>query len=330
MDRSNTTDARTVFDTLLPQIEDQSGALNFYADAIEFAHARNPASWGVTLLADRIRLNVGGWVVGTFERNGYWVCLYREAITEELRKDLDASPHWEWVNDSGYAQLATDSGFCTATAQEAELWAALRAPHFALLEAAAGKWRQLRAQSQQAHSPGALRLLEELTGRTLPRPEFDSVVSENDLEKELAELPDFDPTNLREGRQTEIANIVRRRGQPAFRSQLLRAYRNRCAITGCDVVETLEAAHILPYNGPETNHPANGLLLRSDVHTLFDLGRITIDPDSMEIEVDPALAGTEYEQYRGKRLPEPSERSVVPSREALRSHRENRGLLGPG
>ncbi|MAS93124.1 MAG: hypothetical protein CMO55_08000 [Verrucomicrobiales bacterium] len=327
MDRSSKAEARTIFDAQLPQVEDSERVLNFYADAVEFAHARNPAGWGITLHEDRIRLNVGRWAVGTLERKGYWICLHREAISEALRKILDESPHWRWAKESDYAALPTDDGYCTAATGDVELWAALREPHFALIEAAAEKWGQLRSQSRKAHSPGALRLLEELSRRALPRPEFDPVESVDNLERELTELPDFDPANIQDGRLTEIGNIVRRRGQPAFRRQLLEAYGNRCAISGCDVSETLEAAHILPYSGPETNHPANGLLLRSDIHALFDLGRITIDPETMTVEVDPALVGTEYEQFHGKELPEPCEQSAAPNREALKRHRENRGLL---
>ena len=55
-----------------------------------------------------------------------------------------------------------------------------------------------------------------------------------------------------------------------FRDALIGAYAGRCAITGCSVLDILEAAHITPYLGPDTNHVTNGLLLRADLHTLFD------------------------------------------------------------
>jgi putative restriction endonuclease len=66
--------------------------------------------------------------------------------------------------------------------------------------------------------------------------------------------------------------IAARRGQAAFRAALIDAYGGRCSITGCDAVEALEAAHISPYKGDHTNDVTNGLLLRADLHTLFDLG----------------------------------------------------------
>ena len=80
-----------------------------------------------------------------------------------------------------------------------------------------------------------------------------------------------------DGRERAIGAIVRRRGQPAFRRALLEAYHERCAVTGCDAPEALEAAHVVPYRGVATNHPANGLLLRADLHALFDLGLIAVD-----------------------------------------------------
>ena len=65
--------------------------------------------------------------------------------------------------------------------------------------------------------------------------------------------------------------ITVRRGQKKFRKALFAAYRNRCAVTGSSVYFVLEAAHIDRYFGDHSNHVTNGLLLRADLHTLFDL-----------------------------------------------------------
>ena len=59
-------------------------------------------------------------------------------------------------------------------------------------------------------------------------------------------------------------------------------------------MEVLEAAHILPYRGPDTNKVVNGLLLRADVHTLFDSGLIAVDVKNMTVLVDKSLEGSEY------------------------------------
>ncbi len=55
-------------------------------------------------------------------------------------------------------------------------------------------------------------------------------------------------------------------------------YEHRCVVTGCTVIAVLEAAHIRPYRRPEDNDVKNGLLLRADIHTLFDLNLLGIEP----------------------------------------------------
>lgn len=97
----------------------------------------------------------------------------------------------------------------------------------------------------------------------------------------------FDPQSLIDGRQRIVTAIVQRQGQPKFRAELINAYSWQCAISNYDVIETLEASHILPCHGLATNRLANGFLLRSDLHTLFDLGLLAIDSSSMGILIAP-------------------------------------------
>lgn len=136
----------------------------------------------------------------------------------------------------------------------------------------------------------------------------------------------FDPSSLIDGRQRIIASIMRRQGQPKFRADLIEAYRGRCAISNCDVIETLEAAHILPYHGPATNQLPNGLLLRGDIHTLFDLGLIAIDSSSREVLIAAPLAQSSYADLAGSRLRDPREEAVKPSIPAIDHHRAWAGL----
>jgi hypothetical protein len=58
----------------------------------------------------------------------------------------------------------------------------------------------------------------------------------------------------------------------------------------CTVLAVLEAAHIKPYQGEDDSHPENGLLLRSDIHTLFDLDLLGIAPDRLQVQLHPCLA----------------------------------------
>lgn len=73
--------------------------------------------------------------------------------------------------------------------------------------------------------------------------------------------------------------VTPRLGQGAFRALVLDAYESRCAITGHKIRPTLQAAHIRPVTAGGEHRLDNGLLLRSDVHTLFDRGYLTVDTD---------------------------------------------------
>ena len=91
-------------------------------------------------------------------------------------------------------------------------------------------------------------------------------------------------------RRPIVAQQIRqRRGQRRFRDALLRRYGDRCQITGCEALAVLEAAHIHPYRGETDHHIENGLLLRSDVHTLFDLNLVGIEPESLQVQLHPDL-----------------------------------------
>ncbi|MCB0211161.1 MAG: HNH endonuclease [Anaerolineae bacterium] len=113
--------------------------------------------------------------------------------------------------------------------------------------------------------------------------------------------------------------ITQRRGQAAFRQNLLDTYK-RCLVTGCEAVDALEAAHIRPYAGGGTFALSNGLLLRADIHTLFDLGLIAVDSEDMTVIILPPLEGTEYELYDGETLKFSEGTAGIPDVEALDEH----------
>ena len=74
----------------------------------------------------------------------------------------------------------------------------------------------------------------------------------------------------------------------------------------------------MPYSGPAANHVQNGILLRSDLHTLLDLNLFVIDPEAVTVEIDASLQGTSYDWLAGKRLNEAKRPEWAPSAEALR------------
>ena len=136
----------------------------------------------------------------------------------------------------------------------------------------------------------------------------------------------FDHKNENDARERIERTIVLRRGQQAFRQKLLSLYGGKCILTGCDAEQVLEAVHILPYKGIHTNHPSNGLLLRADLHTLFDLRLISIDTSNMSILVAPSLKNTSYGKLLGKNLRIPRGCPNPPSTVALAKHRKKSGL----
>ncbi|WP_405110931.1 HNH endonuclease [Phaeobacter sp. BS52] len=137
---------------------------------------------------------------------------------------------------------------------------------------------------------------------------------------ELSDEVTFDPSDLTDARDKVLREIAQRRGQKKFRQALLKAYDGACAISQTRVEPVLEAAHITPYLGEYTNHITNGLLLRNDLHTLFDLHLIKINPTSSKVEISSTLAATPYWDYHNRRLSLPHKATDRPSYLALEEH----------
>lgn len=122
-----------------------------------------------------------------------------------------------------------------------------------------------------------------------------------------------------EGAQREIARLKRlaevasRPHQRAFSAAIRRAYGNKCAITGCSTAEALEAAHIRTEAGRDYNDRSNGILLRADIHALFDEGLITLIPDGKRLEVSPKMTDTTYDYLRDSvvALPAPARANIL-------------------
>ena len=129
---------------------------------------------------------------------------------------------------------------------------------------------------------------------------------------------------IKNGARSQLTSIVRRQGQSQFRQQLLKAHKGKCAISGNDVEQALEAAHIIPYLGLETNTTSNGLLLRADLHTLFDLNLITTDPQTMKVLVAPKLMQTQCRAFSKKEITLPESENDRPNRTAIEHHYAHR------
>jgi predicted restriction endonuclease len=147
------------------------------------------------------------------------------------------------------------------------------------------------------------------------------------MQEHLEQQGEFNASNLQQGKEKVLRNIALRRGQPKFRNNLLTAYEGKCAVTGTAIEDVLEAAHIIPYNGISTNHVCNGLLLRSDIHDLFDLGLLSINPETLEVYCcEQIKKDSMYRELNGKKIRVPSQSHLQPNYEALRRHFENRAV----
>lgn len=145
-----------------------------------------------------------------------------------------------------------------------------------------------------------------------------------DLKNREGELVIHEP-DVRYGSVTEIRSRI---GQGAFRAMVTDAYQRLCAITNEKTLPVLEAAHIKPYSLSGPNRTNNGILLRSDMHILFDQGYLAVI-DDLKLEVSRRIReeyenGREYYAYHGKGLYNlPVHLSERPSTEFIRWHQQN-------
>jgi putative restriction endonuclease len=123
--------------------------------------------------------------------------------------------------------------------------------------------------------------------------------------------------------------ILPRLGQGLFRVMVKEAYSRKCAMTGERTLPVLEAGHIKPYSLVMRHEVSNGLLLRADLHKLFDEGYITVDPQDRRIVVSKRIReefenGKDYYKLEGQPLREPFEGWARPLTENLEYHAYNR------
>lgn len=115
----------------------------------------------------------------------------------------------------------------------------------------------------------------------------------------MANAAQYEPLSLEDARKWISSAIVMRQGAGRFRLEVLSAFGGKCAISGCAVEAVLEAAHIVPYLGTHTNAVSNALLLRSDLHTLFDRNLLKIEPLTCQVVLSDALKNSPYQAYDG-------------------------------
>lgn len=148
--------------------------------------------------------------------------------------------------------------------------------------------------------------------------------SENEFLIEEAEEV-YDPSGIEDTREKNLtASGHKREGQSKFKTDLMIAYKGTCAITGCNTPSVLEAAHITPYKGLETNKVQNGLLLRADIHKLWDHYLLTIEVETNKLILDTSLlSDSNYSYLQGKIIDFSAKGKNRPSKKALKSHNDS-------
>ncbi|SHL22182.1 putative restriction endonuclease [Bradyrhizobium lablabi] len=124
--------------------------------------------------------------------------------------------------------------------------------------------------------------------------------------------------------------ITPRLGQGAFRIAVTEAYGRQCAITNGKVLPALDAAHIKPYGEGGLHLKSNGILLRKDIHSVFDAGYVTIK-DDFKFAVSKKVKevfnnGEEYLRLHGSTLRLPDRKADWPDVDLLRWHNKDRYL----
>lgn len=120
--------------------------------------------------------------------------------------------------------------------------------------------------------------------------------------------------------------VLQRTGQGAFRLLVTDSYGRHCAVTREHTLPVLDAAHIRPVTRGGTHSASNGILLRSDIHTLFDLGYVTVQPDD-RFRVSGRLRtewnnGRVYYDLDNTLVRVPEDPSLAPLRELLEWHND--------
>ena len=145
-----------------------------------------------------------------------------------------------------------------------------------------------------------------------------AIIAEIDILNEQG-IAGFEASRVRERAWQQV---TQRRGQSRFRDLLLEVYDSRCAVTRANEPVVLQAAHIEPYSGAASNVATNGLLLKSDIHLLFDRGLLAIEPDSLTTVIAPSLRDGQFGLHEGQRILVPENPSYRPDPRLLHNHLE--------
>lgn len=149
----------------------------------------------------------------------------------------------------------------------------------------------------------------------------------SDIERALQDISGppsfFDATN-EVARLRQLGTLASRPKQREFSSSIRKSYSRRCALTGCSTPEALQAAHVRVEKNLDDNSIENGILLRADIHALFDAGLITLSLSGESVELSPKLQDSSYQFLTKAKVTRPM--NGAPSFANIAHHRRRFGF----
>lgn len=217
-----------------------------------------------------------------------------------IRERPEASPRWRCRRGHLFDEPVRQRE--TVTTYEARYGSSFRAtPGLAVEKVAAMVLRPSDQMSIKELDPVALELAlggeDPATTRL-----FETFAGALNLRDDSQQSAEGDGPSLIQARRRVLREIEARRGQSAFRRRLIRRYGFGCQVSGCSFQGLVEASHVDPYSANNDNSADNGVLLRSDLHTLFDLGCLGIRPDDLIIQLHPDALMHDYRNFDGNPL----------------------------
>lgn len=299
-------------DAMLPDPDARRLMLSIFAESMRYIRWRKPDWCLVYFDRNHLRLFAGRLVVLTLESNDVWVTTDPEVQSI----DWTRLGSWRWDEESypRYRRTPSRNGYYSPHMDSLREWDDIQLAHLAYLDRVLSPGVAPDHRRIARHEPAVVEYIDSIApdfGHTLP-----------DGEKSGAAQSPFDPHAIEDTRIRTLGLTVQRRGQSLFRDELFRAYDSTCCFSGCGVEQVLQAAHIVPYQGRATNHVQNGLLLRADLHNLFDHGLLTVNTATMTVVVASALQGSIYAELDGREIRCPRDPQDRPARKLLDHHRE--------
>ncbi len=311
--------ANSILAKLWPEKERRLAVAKLFAGSIQVANAVASTSWN--LIFDqanaRLKLNVGPVRLINSGANDVWICCKVGASLARVTGIIEQTEGSYAPKNTGGIET---TGWVVSLSDNVQFPSQLVSRHH-LLVAATAKARP-KSNHSRFHCEQVVHEIEALLGHGITEAAraTPSHLGPASADAGIGTRPSpstlDNATSINDRYETSVKKTARPE-QAAFRQSLLKAYGGRCAITQTACEEALEAAHIQPVEDEGSDAVENGLLLRADVHSLFDKHLLTIDPHTSTVVVNSKVVDPAYRSLHGKPLASPSHPALAPSNAAL-------------